>query len=105
MVQFNKTIKFYLFFSLLNKDGSQIRLKVKQMTDPYHVVANPSNLVAFGRLDFGIASESNLNNHSWSYLGWSYAHPTYSYGSFEADTFLAGAQRFATTEIEVYKVD
>jgi hypothetical protein len=41
--------------------------------------------------------------NSVSALGDAYKHPSYLFGSKEAETFLAGTQRFQIEEIEVYQ--
>jgi hypothetical protein len=37
------------------------------------------------------------------YLGWTYKHPQYAYGTNEAQSFLAGSFNFQLDEIEVYQ--
>ena len=38
-----------------------------------------------------------------SYLGESYSHPQYEFGTDEAKSFLAGSHEFQLEEIEVYQ--
>jgi hypothetical protein len=40
---------------------------------------------------------------SCSYLGYSYKHPQYAFGTDEAKPFLAGSFNFQLEEIEVYQ--
>ena len=52
--------------------------------------------------DINICNNSNDKKGSYSNLGSCYTHPQYSFGSDEAETFLAGSYNFKTIEIEVY---
>ena len=54
--------------------------------------------------DFVIYSDSNIKKSSFSYLGDSYAHPNYTFGSNRVKDFLAGSYNFSTADIEVYQL-
>ena len=58
-----------------------------------------------GGYDFYISNKSNTNIFSYSNLGGSYEHPEYSLGSNDAKIFLAGSNRFQTSEIEAFTID
>jgi len=53
--------------------------------------------------DIHIANNANTTTNFESYLGSSYIHPQYAYGTNEAETFLAGSRDFQLDEIEVYQ--
>ncbi len=64
-------------------------------------------ILAFGRgHDFRISSDCNLNNESYSNLGYTYQlpDPAISLNSDEAKSYLAGSYQFKVSEVEVYKV-
>ena len=55
------------------------------------------------RGDIRVADNGNVNTDSVSVLGENFKHPSYLLGSEEANSFLAGSQRFKIEEIEVYQ--
>jgi hypothetical protein len=86
-------------FSLINKDNKPIKIKWSQN---YGIFCHNSYGPTFGGTDLIIADKSNTNSDSSSYLGRSYTHPDYAYGSNEAKSFLAGSNKFQISEIEVF---
>ncbi len=50
-----------------------------------------------------VKNNANATMEGCSYLGSSYKHPQYAYGTDEAETFLAGSHEFQLAEIEVYQ--
>jgi len=86
-------------FSLINKDNKPIKIKWSQN---YGIFCHNSYGPTFGGTDLIIADKSNTNLDSSSYLGRSYTHPDYAYGSNEAKSFLAGSNKFQISEIEVF---
>jgi hypothetical protein len=55
--------------------------------------------------DIRVSDYSNTNENSYSDLGYSYQLPkNITYGSVEAQSYLAGSYTWKTTEIEVYQV-
>ncbi len=52
--------------------------------------------------DICIESDSDININISNNLGKCYQHPNYRYGSNEAQSILAGTEKFQTIEIEVY---
>jgi hypothetical protein len=53
--------------------------------------------------DVCVANNANTTMDSSSYLGQTYSHPQYAYGTNEAQSFLAGSFEFQLDEIEVYQ--
>ncbi len=51
----------------------------------------------------GIANNPNTTMDSCSRLAYTYTHPQYAYGTYEAQSFLAGLHKFQLDEIEVYQ--
>jgi len=52
--------------------------------------------------DIAIASDSNVNQSSWSNFGSSYKHTDYQFSTEKAKSILAGSNFFLTLEIEVF---
>ncbi len=50
-----------------------------------------------------IANNANSNTKSSSYLGFSYTTPVGTYGSTEAQNFLAGSHKFTVSDYEVFQ--
>ena len=69
-------------------------MKIKPEHQKYGIRCNSGYGPIFGSSDIQIASYSNTNTSSCSYLGYSFKHPQYAGGTFEADTFLAGSYEF-----------
>jgi hypothetical protein len=90
-------------FSLVNKYNEPIKMKVDPAKVSNALVGNASCGPIFGGgNDFAIFNNADSNKKSCSYLGFSYKHPNYSFGSIEAKEFLAGSSKFQLREIEVY---
>jgi hypothetical protein len=96
-----------LLFSLINKENRPLIMKCKKEKNAIwcHPLCGP----IFGSgYDILICSNSNTTDHnyfSYSNLGGSYEHPEYSLGSNDAKIFLAGSNRFQTSEIEAFTID
>lgn len=97
----NKQDKYAFIFSFINRDNNPIKIKC---TNPAHAIYCSIDYgPTFGAgHDINIRSNSNINKHSYSNLGYSYMHPMFNFGSNEAKEFLAGSFNFRTVEIEVY---
>jgi hypothetical protein len=52
--------------------------------------------------DIAIASDSNVNQSSWSNFGSSYKHTDYQFSTDKAKSILAGSYTFQTLEIEIF---
>ena len=85
-------------FSFFNKDNKPLKMNWKSAES---IRTNPLNGPAFGN-DIFISNNSNINSESYSDLGSSYIHPNYSWGTYQAQTFLAGFKNFRVFEIEVF---
>ena len=88
-------------FSLTNKDNKPCKLSVNSNKYQYAVCCRSGSGPRFGD-DIFIADESNLTMSS-SKLGETYKRPEHVKGQNEAFSFLAGAEEFYLSEIEVYK--
>jgi len=102
-----KTDPSAFIFSLINKYNYPVKLN-NTLGGSYAIYSNPYYGPTFGGgHDFYISDQSNLNINSYSNLGHSYQLPftNFSYGSTEANSFLAGSYNFQTLEIEVYSID
>ena len=94
-------------FSLTNKDNKPCKMNV---TDPTRAIYACSNLgPLFGGIvenydsdDLHIADNANSNENCFSNLGNNFKHPEYEYSTTEANSFLAGSEKFRLSEIEVY---
>jgi hypothetical protein len=53
-------------------------------------------------LNLHIAENANTNEDSFANLGNNFKHPEYEFSSKEAESFLAGSEKFRLNEIEVY---
>ena len=89
-------------FSLTNKDNQPCKMRIKDNQHQYAIDCDPECGPSFAN-DIFISSNANTNINSFSNLGYSFKHPQYAGGTFEADTFLAGSYEFQLSEIEVYK--
>lgn len=92
-------------FSLVNYLNKPAKMNVKILETARAIVAVPTNGPMFGGgYDMFLASNSNqLKSGSYSNLGCSYQLPfNITYGSPNAQMFLAGAFNFQIAEIEVY---
>ena len=88
-------------FSLINRDNNP--LKMRCFNPEKAINGNSSSLFmqCYGS-ELVLYSNSNVNKSSFSNLGLTYKHPTFSYGSSKAKEFLAGGKKFKTLEIEMY---
>jgi hypothetical protein len=86
-------------FSLTNKDNKPLKMKIDPNDHEFAIRCNPGYGPVFGG-GFHIAKPTM---DSYSYLGHTYKHPQYAYGTNEASTFLAGSSDFQLDEIEVYE--
>ena len=63
------------------------------------------DIMGFGYCDLNISNDCNLNNNSFSILGYSYELPNeLSKESEEANTYLAGSHEFKIIELEIYQI-
>jgi hypothetical protein len=98
-------------FSLVNNDNKPIKMKISNQNIRNAIYCHPIYGPTFGYLktgydvnfDIHINSYSN-QNYSSAKLGLTYQHPFYQNDSQEAQCFLAGSDKFLTSEIEVYQV-
>jgi hypothetical protein len=90
-------------FSLINQENWP--LKIKSRIDKSAIYCSYFYGPVFGECrDICIYPNSNNNESSFANLGCSFEHPTYVYQSSEANCFLAGSQRFAVSDIEVFQL-
>jgi hypothetical protein len=89
-------------FSLTNKDNQPLKMKIDPNEIKYAIYCDSDNGPSFG-IDVHIGNKANTNMGSYSRLGYSYLHPQYTYGTNDANTFLAGSYEFQLDEIEVYQ--
>ena len=91
-------------FSLVNVRCAP-RLMPVVLGDQYSIYCNASNGPIFGAGNsIHIVNNSNTSTKSNSNLGESYDFTLYSYGTIEAQSFLAGSHHFQTSEIEVFQL-
>jgi hypothetical protein len=93
-------------FSLTNKDNKPCKMNV---IDPTRAIFCDSDLGPIfggddkiGSDDLHIAENANTNEKSFANLGNNFKHPEYECYSEEAQSFLAGSEKFRLNEIEVY---
>lgn len=97
----NKYDPCAFLFSFINKENTPI--KIRCFRPNYAIYCKNDYGPTFGAgHDLNIRCNSNINTHSYSNLGFNYAHPQFNFGSNEAKAFLAGSYYFKTCEIEVY---
>jgi hypothetical protein len=89
-------------FSLVNKENEPAKLR--QFKNGQSIFCDAAFGPVFGGCDLKIANNAHLTDSGYSYLGSSYAHPKYAYGSVEAKSFLAGAHTFQIAEMEVFNL-
>ena len=91
-------------FSLVNVRSTPLLIPVKE--NIYSTYCGATYGPTFGGgYDIRIADNSNTANTSYSNLGYSYDFNLFSYGSTEAQSFLAGSYTFQTSEIEVFQLN
>ena len=89
-------------FSFTNNTNKPVKMLYKN--DSKSTFCNGAYGPTFGGgADFHIADNCNSNSSSCSDLGRSYTLDGYTYGSTEAQSFLAGANNFTVSEIEVFQ--
>ncbi len=89
-------------FSLVNKENKPF--KAMSTYRARAIRCDPSYGPSFGGHDIKIWSNSNSNQESCSYFGYSFGHADYQFNSDKAKSILAGSQRFQTLEVEVFSV-
>ena len=89
------------------KDNLNSSLKfeiTKSIDDELKTIEENDNGPTFGGGHvIHIYSNSNKTNGSYLYLGNTYKHPQYTYGTNEAKSFLTGSFKFQLSEIGVYQ--
>ena len=91
-------------FSLVNVRSTPLLITVKK-GNLYSIYCDATNGPSFGGgSDICIVNNSNTSTKSCSNLGHSYDFKLFSYGSKEAQSFLAGSYQFQTSEIEVFQL-
>jgi len=90
-------------FSLKNGENNPIKLKPNNFA--LSIFCSRYTGPSFGRGDIHIESNSNIKGDydSFSDMGDVFDHPRYSYGTNEAQSFLAGSYHFKLSEIEVFQ--
>ena len=83
-------------FSLTNKDEMPCKLRTSRSA--HSIYCSSQHGPTFGLYDIAIANNANASSN----LGDVYKHPKYAFKSNEARAFLAGAEYFQLSEIEVY---
>ena len=88
---------------MVNKDSNPLKLAISKPNGNNAILCSVGYGPTFGAgHDIYIASNSNKNKTSYSYLGHDYLHPQYTQNSEQSRTFLAGSYNFQVQEIEVY---
>jgi hypothetical protein len=90
-------------FCLTKKDKKPLKMNIDPYRHPNAIFCDSRYGPIFGGYDLCIANNANTKMDSYSHLGGCYKHPQYARGTYEADTFLAGAGWFQLDEIEVYQ--
>jgi len=99
-------------FSLINRDNKPCKINVSNPNKAIYCSSRfgpifGGSILKEGkklkRGDIKVSDNGNLNTDNFSFLGDAYKHPSYMFGTKEADSFLAGSQRFQIEEIEVYQ--
>jgi hypothetical protein len=88
-------------FSLVNKEEKPFKVMCSDEGKTALYCSSKSG-PCFGRLDFDIKSDSNINKESYCNFGDSYRHPDYLRETDKAKNILAGSFYFKTFEIEVF---
>ena len=99
----HKSDRNAFIFSLVNDDDKPLKFKANR-NYANAIYCSYSYGPTFGYYDFRIKDYSNRNPSSCANFSSTYLHPLYQNGSYEAKTFLAGSEKFLTSEIEVYQV-
>jgi hypothetical protein len=99
-------------FSLINKDNKPCKMNVSDSnraifcSSRFGPIFGGSFIregTTFLNGDIRVADNGNVNMESASFLGDAYKHPSFLLGSKEANSFLAGSQKFQIEEIEIYQ--
>ena len=92
-------------FSLVNVNSTPAFFRIRD-DDKHAILCKAGFGPIFGRgHDIAIGNKSNTTTESYSNLGKSYKFTKFKYGTFKAQSFLAGARNFQTSEIEVFSVN
>ena len=91
-------------FSLKNNDNHSYKLPIYSGSLNYAIHSYSSYGPTFGHgYDLYIADQCNTNTNSYSNLGKIYELPvSYTYGTTETKSLLAGSFRFKVDEYEVF---
>ena len=87
-------------FSLINRESNP--LKMKCLETRYTVRGHSGRCIQQYGDALCLSSNSNVTMNSFSNLGDVYNHPSYAYGSTQANEFMAGSAHFKNLEIEMY---
>lgn len=90
-------------FSLINSYNQPCKINVDQNRIVYAIHCDPYCGPSFGVGNIHLENNCQFDKSSFAFLGDSYQHPQYSYGSREALSFLGGTPWFQISEIEVFK--
>lgn len=100
----NKIDNNAFIFSLTNFSKKAIKIECINGQPAIYCVS--TNGPVFGCSSIGydlfISDNSNTGGTSSSSLGYMYKHPDYEKGTNEANTFLAGSNKFVVSEIEIF---
>ena len=88
-------------FSLVNADKRPLMCVCRKSFNA--IYCSSENGPSFGG-DIMIANDSNQNKNSYSNLGDCFSFGKYKFGTNEAQSFLAGAFKFQTVEIETFEM-
>ena len=91
-------------FSLVNKENSPLLFEHSSNDKNSIGSFEPFGPIFGAGNDICIYDCSNTNTDSFSFLGKTYSHPEYPYGSDRAKSILAGTHHFKVQEIEVFQV-
>ena len=100
---YSKTDPRAFLFSLTNGHGASQLMPVRSSGE-MALFCDKSYGPSFGDDDLTISNESNVSSKTYSNLGVSYDLRMFEQGTTAAEAFLAGEQRFKTSEIEVFSV-
>ena len=92
-------------FSLVNGENTPLKMHIKPGREKYAIISSKDGF-AFGLYDkMGqdlVILDSEIGKSS-SCLGSCYKHPSYNYGSAQANRFLAGQNQFDIDNIEIFE--
>ena len=97
-------------FSLTNKDNKPCKMEIDPNQHQYAIWCGTGWGPVFGEQnvddqgnELDIGNFANTLESSVAFLGSTYKHPQYAYGTNEAQSFMAGSKTFKLSEIEVYQ--